>query len=453
MDTEVQKNSTEYTDEMFTLTVEKLKGCRAVFSIVVNEKGMADTYKHATKRINKEVSIPGFRKGRAPEKVIRQNYASHIDDECKKLVVQVYLFKGMDLARLYPINDGFIDKPKLINYSLESTEFSVQIEHMPIVPDLDYSLLTADAVPVKEVSDEDVEAAIKELREGSPELKEVTGRPAAEGDHVSLDIKILDDNAEVKQNADGVVEDDYLYREMSFELSEGQTGKWMRDAIIGQEVGAGVETETELDDTASEEVKAGFAPTKCLLELKGIFQNVVPELTDEFAKKHNYDDVAAFRSGLKEELAQDAKQAAEDLYKGKVEDKILELYSFEVPISIWEQEREARVKRRIKELKDEKVSEEEILAREGDIEKEVEAQVDTTLRLFYLYTKISQEQKLSVTQDEVAKSLESNMMFAMTMQYAEPEMIQRIKNQVEHDLLHQKVVAFILEKVAGSNNS
>ena len=119
----------------------------------VTPQAAAHTYKQAVKSINKGVSLPGFRKGKAPEKLIAEHYPKQLSQEWADLVVHLAYKESIDLSGLHPLNAKSVKKPILNECSQEKgAQVQIEFERAPEIPDVDISLINIAEKPARDES-------------------------------------------------------------------------------------------------------------------------------------------------------------------------------------------------------------------------------------------------------------------------------------------------------------
>ena len=124
----------EFKNDNVDVSVARLPGCLVKFEITVHPKATEAAYKQATKAVKKEVSIPGFRKGKASDALVQQHYAPHVDREFRDVVVQTAYHEAVTLSKTYPINEKSIKQPQLKSCSKEDgARVVIEMETLPVV--------------------------------------------------------------------------------------------------------------------------------------------------------------------------------------------------------------------------------------------------------------------------------------------------------------------------------
>ena len=179
-----------------------------------------ETLQSALREVNKSVTLPGFRKGKAPEKLIEQQYPEAIQKAWRDETTQALLKKGLQEAKVTPLFNR-VQRPTLQNLSKEDGALlEVEFEVEPESPQI--SLEGFSLKPIESPEAESAEEALETLKTFHGEGKDITDRPTEEGDLVDLDIELLGDHPmEVS-------------RGKTFFLNQKRLSPWLYQALIGK---------------------------------------------------------------------------------------------------------------------------------------------------------------------------------------------------------------------------
>lgn len=130
------------SNDTTSITLVKSPGCQVHIEATVTALATQAGYEKAFKNVKKEVSIPGFRKGKAPDNVVLQNFASQIDREWRTIVLRTAFNESLQLCKLKPFSDNSVKRAEVKKCSKEEGSLCVfDFESEPEVPDVDPSSL------------------------------------------------------------------------------------------------------------------------------------------------------------------------------------------------------------------------------------------------------------------------------------------------------------------------
>ncbi len=435
---------TEFKNDNLTVHIAREPGAVVKFTIHVSPLATKAAYQKALKNVNKEVVLPGFRKGKAPEKFILEKYSKYVHDEQKEILINTGLQEALQLTKIFPFNKESVKLLKAPSISNEKgSEFAIQFEANPVVPHIDPQEISLKSTPQKAITDKDVDDAIQEVRLYHAEWKEVSDRPVQEGDFVNLDIDSLEEGG------------GELCKDTRFEVKEGKMGTWMRNVLIGQQVQNSVEgvSEEEPETCAScgteghehhhHHHNPDFKPTKCKITIKTIFETKLPELDDLLAKKVGLKEIGDLRPRVKEDLERQSREAARSYLRRQLRQKLLDKYPFDLPASLIEGNKELieyQVAERLKQLQQSDAKEEEIESHRQELENAVKKDLEDSYRFSLIEQKIAREQNFQVAQDELMREL-------MRQTYmGQEESI--INTKMEPEEIRQRLTSYILTRKA-----
>lgn len=432
MSTKIQKNSDD-----ITVDVQKEAGCQVSMEVAITPSGCERFFKKALKSVNKEVSLPGFRKGRAPDAMILKNFGSHVDSEWRTLLVRESFELACKDADLYPFQQESIKKPELKECSREDgAKILFKFETYPDIPEIKAEELSIDKVEPKEISEKDVESTLHDIRTVHADWDPVEGRSVEEGDFVDLTIESLDEPGKM------------LCEDKRFEVAAERMGKWMMDLVLGMEIGATIEGESALEEGKEEEIK-NFKPTRVKIALNAIKSIKLPEFNDALAQKLGKETVDELRAAVEKDLAAGAERDARSTMTDKLDEVLMEKYVFDIPLSLLEAERQPRLRYRLAQLKKDGLSDDEIKEKEQDVEAEVVQAAERALRLMFLVHAIAEQFKLSVTEDELMSELSHQLWGVpeherVLTQDMEP---QEIRSRLHSKIMGNKARETLLERI------
>ena len=291
---------------MILKNVEKKENNTAAFVVESDANEFAKAVNDAYLKNRSSISIPGFRKSKAPRAVIEGMYGPEVfyQDAMDELAPEAYEFglkeSGLKTVGAPAISDVNITEEKTVAYT-----FSVSV--YPEVTLGQYKGLEAVKASV-EVSDEDVEKELNATRKRNARMLDIDDREARMGDTANIDF----DGYLNGERFDGGKAEGY-----ALELGSNSFVPGFEEQVAGMKIGE----EKDLDITFPEEYVENLAGKAFVFKvtLKGITENELPELDDEFAKKSfGFDTVQELRDAVKEEIENDKKTSLPNLKEDRV---------------------------------------------------------------------------------------------------------------------------------------
>ena len=285
------------------------------------------------------ITVPGFRKGKAPRSIIERMYGKGVfyEDAINNLLPEAYEEAAKESAaelvsrpefEIVSVGDGDVE--------LKATAFV-----KPEVEVKDYKGIKADKV-VTPVTDEMVDAEIQRVRERNARLVDVTDRAAEMGDTVKID---FDGYVDDKQ-FDGGKGEDY-----SLKLGSGTFIPGFEEQIVGHSIGDEFDVNVTFpEDYGHAELAGKPAVFKC--KLHAIQLTELPELDDDFAVDvSEFNTLDEYRADVRKKLEQRYENSADNALEGKLIDGMLENFSAEVPECMIDDEVENIVRERDYQLR------------------------------------------------------------------------------------------------------
>ncbi|GJF20253.1 MULTISPECIES: trigger factor [Streptomyces] len=302
--------------------VETLNPTRVRLTVEVPFEELKDSLDAAYKKINQQVTVKGFRKGKIPARVIDQRFGrGAVLEEAVNDALPKFYTDAVNEAELNPLGQPEVDITELKDG--ETLNFTAEVDVRPTVEIPDYSGIEVE-VDAVEVSDEDVEKSVEQLRERFASTSPVE-RAAEDGDVVTLDLKA---------KVDGEVLEDGIADGVSYTIGSGELLDGIDDAVKGLEAGG--------EATFTSELKGGSAAGKeaeVTVKVTQVAKRELPELDDDFAQlASEFDTLDELKADSRKRLANMKQYDQATQAQERVLDKLLELVEVPVPEKLLEDE-------------------------------------------------------------------------------------------------------------------
>ena len=415
------------------------KGCKLNATVTVSPAQVKKAYKQAVKEINKEVSLPGFRKGKAPEETIIKQYSAPIDREWKEIVVNDAFQAALKLTSIYPYNKNTIDKPKIETCSLDDGALvSISYECYPEVPQVKFDEIKLPHIDKKEVSDQEVEEILKEIKQAHATWEEISDRPVKEGDYVDLTIHKIDEDPSHA-----------LVQNRRFEVSPVMIS-WLKKMVLDQTAGASIDGTTFPDEKASDEEKKAYEPIAVRVTLHKIQKIILPEVDDALAHKTGATDKEDLLMKIRANLGRDALLMQKEEKIRALENILIQKYKFEVPASLLKNEIESRKNEKTEELRRQNMSPEKIEAEKESIDTWATNIAEQSLRLHFLLAAIGEKGKVEMSREELNEKLNNEILrnpYYHSLVKENNEKLQGLIRRLTTQFQHEKIREYALEQV------
>ena len=437
-------SQTHFQNENILVNVSRNPGCRIRLEIKVAPIAADAAYKKALKNINKEVTVPGFRKGKAPDSHIIKNYGKHIDREWKDITLNTAFQEALKLTNIYPYTQKSVYRAEVKQLSLEEGGLlEVEYESAPEIPTVDVEAVKIHPAEREAVSEKEIDDTIEQARLMKTKWIPVVDRGVEEGDYVDLDIVSLEEPPQT------------FCENTRFEVAKGKMGDWMRKLIIGLTPGQSAEGMSEKEECKGcneghehHTHEEQFKPTQCKITVRGISKTTLPELNDEFAKAVGCQTVAELREKVIEDLNKRADNEVQEANRRLIEKELLEKYPFEIPFSLVKGQMDERKSEIIEELKEGKLDDKSLKEQTENIGKEVEYRLMRDFKVYFLAQKIAQENKIQISQQDLMNELMHQMVLKS---YGQSFINDNMPSEEVHARLYSvvlvnKALDFLIEK-------
>ena len=301
-------------------TIEKLSSNKVKIDFTVEpelfEKGMRAAYKKNVGRIN----VQGFRRGKAPRKVIEMMYGESIfyEDAIDAIFPEVYS-EAVKEHNITPVDRPEFDLKQI--GSGKELQFTVEVFVKPDVELGQYKGVEAEK-HTTEVTDDDVNAEIERARERVSRYIDVEDRPVKLDDQVTLNYAGF---CEGEQFEGGTAENQHLV------IGSGSFIPGFEDQLVGAEIGKEVEVKVTFpEDYHAENLKGKEATFKCTVT--AIQEKDVPALDDEFAKDvSEFETLDEYKASVKADLEKKAAEKDENEFESAVIEAVVENAKVDIP--------------------------------------------------------------------------------------------------------------------------
>ena len=293
--------------------------------IEIPAQDFEDALQKAYLKARKNISLPGFRKGKAPRKLIEKQYGEEVfyEDAVNLLYAPVVNGaideSGLDLVCQPEIEVTEIGKETGVKLKAKCTT-------KPEVEVKDYKGIEVEKV-VNAVTDEDVQKKLDELREKNARIVTVDDRAAENGDTVKIDFEGFKDDVAF----DGGKAEDF-----DLELGSGQFIPGFEEQIVGHSTGEEFTIDVKFPEEYSSEALAG-QDAQFKITLHEIKTKELPEVDDEFVQDvSDKETLAEYREELKTTVEKRLKDEAEKDVDNQISEKLMELLEGEIPEAMYE---------------------------------------------------------------------------------------------------------------------
>ncbi|QIY71063.1 trigger factor [Streptomyces sp. RLB1-33] len=374
--------------------VENLNPTRVRLTVEVPFEELKDSLDAAYKKINQQVTVKGFRKGKIPARVIDQRFGrGAVLEEAVNDALPKFYTEAVNEAELNVLGQPEVDITELKDG--ETLNFTAEVDVRPTIEIPDYSGIEVE-VDAVEVADEDVEKAVEELRERFASTSPVE-RAAQDGDVVTIDLEA---------KVDGEVLEDGVASDVSYTIGSGELLDGIDEAVKGLEAGG--------EATFASELKGGSAAGKeaeVTVKVTQVAARELPELDDDFAQlASEFDTLDELKADSRKRLENMKQYDQATQAQERVLEKLLELVEVPVPEKLLEDEINTR-KHNLEhhQLGQMGLDLAKYLEIQGKTEEEFDAETKEAaikgIKTQFVLDELVNKEKLNVNQEELTEHL------------------------------------------------
>lgn len=419
------------------VTTEKIENCQIALNIEAEANELDKSLNEAYHRLVNKVSIPGFRRGKAPRAILEQHLGKGtlLEDALERLVPQLYK-EAIESQEIEPIAE-----PQIEITQTDPPAFKAIVPLKPTIKLGDYHGIKIEPESL-EIGDEQIEAAMELIRQEQTVLVPVD-RPVQFGDVVTINIE-ADVEGKPWLNHKGLV----------YELNRDSTAPLPGFADNLEGAKKNEEKEFRLHVPADYGVKQ-FCGKQCFFKVAAteIKEKELPELDDELAKSIGYDNLVA----MKEKVAADVKAKAEEKSRQELRQKALDatvdLSEVDYPPILEDREIDRLLEDEARRFGFREVQ--DYLKRTDKSEQECREELRPVAKKRVIHSlvldKIAEEEKIEITSSEVDNKVEQ---FAGEGQDKEKMRqflaLPQVRESIEQSLRTQKTLVRLVEIATGN---
>ncbi len=370
--------------------VETLNPTRVRLTVEVPFEELKPSLDAAYKKIAAQVSIPGFRRGKVPARLIDQRFGrgvvleEAVNDALPRLYSRAVQESGVQALGQPEVDVTRLDDGELL-------EFTAEVDVRPQFDLPDYSDLEV-VVDDAEVGDADVDEQVETLRERFGVLRGVD-RPARDGDFVSIDLAAT---------VDGEPLDDATAKGLSYQVGSGSLLDGLDEAILGQSAGSATTFRTVLVGGEHAGREADVAVT-----VQSVKERELPELDDDFAQTASeFDTLEELRADLRTRIERMKKLEQGVQARDKALEALLARIDLALPEKVVEAEVESRQHALAHQLEAAGLTKDDYLVAEGQSAEDFDADVATRARdavkAQFVLDAVATKEQLSVNEQELS---------------------------------------------------
>ena len=424
-----------------SVKVENLEHNMAKLTIEVSAEELEKALNTAYNKQKRQISVPGFRKGKVPRAMIEKMYGAEIfyEDAANELMQQTYPSaideSGVDIVSRPTVDVVQIEKGKPFIYTAE-------VATRPEVTLGKYMGVTVTKIDTS-VTEDEVEAELENQRNTNARTVTVTDRPVKEGDTAVIDFEGF---------VDGVAFDGGKAENHSLEIGSHSFIDTFEDQLVGKNAGDEVEVNVTFPEQYQAADLAG-KPAVFKVKINEIKAKELPELNDEFAQDvAGVDTLAEYKEELKKNLTEKKENEAKKTKEDEAIQKIIDKSKMDLPEAMIDTQCETMVNEFAQRIAQSGLSMDQYLQFSGmtvdQLKEQVRPEAETRIKSSLVLEQIAKEENIEVSDEDIDAEIEKMAKaYGMEADKLKEYMGDSEKESMKRDLAITKAVDLIMENV------
>ncbi|MHC4890222.1 MAG: trigger factor, partial [Planctomycetota bacterium] len=377
-----------------TVTIEEAGPCKKKVIIEIPEESIQNATDEQYKTLSKEAMVPGFRKGRAPRRLLEKRFGKEVTEQIKLKLLADASDSAIKNNELNTLREPDIDYENIELPNTGTLKFDFEVE---VRPEFDLPQLDGIAVEKRklEVTDEQIDREIEQLRRWSGVW---TPREAGEielDDQIIADAVLKADDAEEQEKLDNI---EIYVRKTGF-VGTVPVEK-LDDLLVGSKAGDIRQTTVDVPKTYFREQYRG-KKVDVQITIKDIKFLKPAALDENFLKKFGVEDETELREKFRDTLqsrleTQGRTEMTEQIYR-----HLLDNTDFDLPVDVVADQAEMLLRRQQISLMQKGLSHEQIEEQMEQLQASSDQQAKEQLKIFFIMDKIAEKLDFEVSEEEI----------------------------------------------------
>ena len=424
-----------------SVQVENLEKNMAKLTIEVAAEEVEKAIQEAYLKEKNKISLPGFRKGKVPRKMIEKMYGAGVFyEDAANTLIQGNYPAAADESKI-----DIVSRPTINIVQIESGKpfiFTAEVAVRPEVKLGKYLGVQVTKVDTS-VSEDEVAEALEKERNNNARTVTVTNRPAANGDTVVIDFEGF---------VDGVAFEGGKGENHSLELGSHSFIDTFEDQLVGKNA----EDEVEVNVTFPEQYQAAELagkPAMFKVKIHEIKAKELPQLDDEFAQDvSEFDTLAEYKEDVKKRLTEQKENEAKRTKEDEAIQKIIDKSEMELPEAMIETQCENMVNEFAQRIAQSGLSMEQYMQFSGltieKLKEQVRPEAETRIKSSLVLEQIAKEENIEVTEEDIdAEVAKMAAAYGMEADKLKEYMGDAEKESMKRDISVTKAVTLIMDNV------
>ncbi|MBU0679772.1 MAG: trigger factor [Verrucomicrobia bacterium] len=423
--------------------IQDVGPCRKELQVEVPRETVGEEYNRVLGMYRKGVSVPGFRKGKAPEYVVKKRFSREIDQAVQDELIPSGYREAIEQESLDVVS--ILDVRNVVYSPSDPLTFSVTLDVPP-----QFKLPKYEGMKLKRqevtVGEEEVEDALRSLRDRQASYEDVTDRAVKAGDMVQVDFEGTCDGQPIEEidpaarGLGSAVDFWVLTDENTFLPGFGP-------GLIGASAGESKDIAVTFPADFTVAAIAG-KDAHYKVMVKAVQEKRLPEITEDFLKPFEVDSEQALRAKIREDLLKMGEERENQRLKNEIVKQLLSDTKIDVPESLVQQETKDIVYDIVRENTSRGITREQIEESRDQIFDTATKGATERIKVRYILHKIAEEKDITVADQELSDHVARMAQeYGMTADAFRQQLERRnVLDNIREQMKSSKTLDFVLEQ-------
>ncbi|MBM4054269.1 MAG: trigger factor [Planctomycetes bacterium] len=381
------------------LIIEDAGPCKKLLKFEIPKETIESEFEKKTQEACSAVQLPGFRKGRAPRKLVEKRFGTQIKEDVKQTIISESYEKALEENKIEPVGNPKFD-PDFESLDLEigkSLSFGVTLEVLPVFEVNQYKGLPLKKKAI-DVSDEEIDKTLKELALQKAQLTVMDNGSIEEGDIIICDCKVEVEGKTILEDNDIEIKALDGSKIVNTEIPD------LAKKLKGKTTGKSCAVNATLSDSFSIKEYCG-KEASIKLVINEIKRLIPPEIDENFAKTLNAKSLDDLKTNVRKRLEINKNIWVENDLRKQILDTLLAQTQFDLPKDFINRHAEERLYKHQLDMVKRGIPFEDVQKQTEAIKNASEESVTKELKASLILDYIAKKEKIFVTENEVEQRI------------------------------------------------
>jgi len=373
----------------YKVSVKDGKACEKILNIQVSQEAVQKEYESFFRSVAPKAKIPGFRPGKAPQKVVAMHFKGEAREEVMKTLISDSYHWAIEEKTLKPLLSPQIED---VQFDEATLSYRALVEVRPKIKLSRVEGLSAKK-PKVEIKPAEIDEQLKKIQTAHAQFKVVEDRAAVLGDFLIADYTCAVDGKEIERR-----DDDFL------EIRAEEYLKGFSKQLVGVKAGETREVKVTFPDKAGRAELMGKEGV-FNVKVKEIKKKELPELNDDLAREAGgeFKTLQELKDNIKKELQTSKDAEAETAFEKELLAELLKHNKVELPQRLVERRLQYLLEQAESSMHQHEGGEAEFKSKRDELAKELTPEAARQVHLAFLLNEISEENKFTVEAEDLKK--------------------------------------------------